>query len=121
MSQMNPKKVFHNTAYSVQLPYISCHSLLHILFPFKHPYESIFVKYVSLRFVVSMFINFRVMQSILPHLEGYQVFIVFLRFNSNILDFQSYSQFLLSISQSCICCIYMEFMINFQICFDIDN
>ena len=23
MSQMNPKKVFHNTAYSVQLPYIA--------------------------------------------------------------------------------------------------
>ena len=27
MSQMNPKKVFHNTAYSVQLPYIAGHSL----------------------------------------------------------------------------------------------
>ena len=23
MSQMNPKEVFHNTAYSVQLPYIA--------------------------------------------------------------------------------------------------
>ena len=27
MSQMNPKEVFHNTAYSVQLPYIADHSL----------------------------------------------------------------------------------------------
>ena len=27
MSQMNPKEVFHNTAYSVQLPYIAGHSL----------------------------------------------------------------------------------------------
>ena len=27
MSQMNPKDVFHNTAYSVQLPYIAGHSL----------------------------------------------------------------------------------------------
>ena len=27
MSQMNPKSVFHNTAYSVQLPYIAGHSL----------------------------------------------------------------------------------------------
>ena len=27
MSQMNPKEVFHNTAYSVQLPYIPGHSL----------------------------------------------------------------------------------------------
>ena len=46
MSQMNPKEVFHNTAYSVQLPYIAGHSLLseHLLiegharftkFPFK--------------------------------------------------------------------------------------
>jgi len=25
---MNPKEVFHNTAYSVQLPYIAGHSLL---------------------------------------------------------------------------------------------
>ena len=25
MSQMNPKEVFHNTAYSVQLPYIAGH------------------------------------------------------------------------------------------------
>ena len=27
MSQMNPKEVFDNTAYSVQLPYIAGHSL----------------------------------------------------------------------------------------------
>ena len=27
MSQMIPKEVFHNTAYSVQLPYIAGHSL----------------------------------------------------------------------------------------------
>ena len=27
MSQMNPKEVFHNTAFSVQLPYIAGHSL----------------------------------------------------------------------------------------------
>ena len=27
MSQMNPKEVFHNTANSVQLPYIAGHSL----------------------------------------------------------------------------------------------
>jgi len=27
MSQMNPKEVFHNTAYSAQLPYIAGHSL----------------------------------------------------------------------------------------------
>jgi len=27
MSQMNPKEVFHNTAYSVQLPYIAGHSM----------------------------------------------------------------------------------------------
>jgi len=27
MSQMNPKEVFHNTASSVQLPYIADHSL----------------------------------------------------------------------------------------------
>ena len=27
MSQMNPKEVFHNTAYPVQLPYIAGHSL----------------------------------------------------------------------------------------------
>ena len=27
MSQMNPKEVFHNTAYSVQLPDIAGHSL----------------------------------------------------------------------------------------------
>ena len=27
MSQMNPKEVVHNTAYSVQLPYIAGHSL----------------------------------------------------------------------------------------------
>jgi len=27
MSQMNPKEVFHNTAYSVQLPYRAGHSL----------------------------------------------------------------------------------------------
>ena len=27
MSQMNPKAVFHNTVYSVQLPYIAGHSL----------------------------------------------------------------------------------------------
>ena len=27
MSQMNPNKVLHNTAYSVQLPYIASHSL----------------------------------------------------------------------------------------------
>ena len=27
MSQMNPKEVFHNTAYSVQLPYIAGQSL----------------------------------------------------------------------------------------------
>ena len=27
MSQMNPKEVFHNTTYSVQLPYIAGHSL----------------------------------------------------------------------------------------------
>jgi len=27
MSQMNPKEVFHNTAYSVELPYIAGHSL----------------------------------------------------------------------------------------------
>ena len=27
MSQMNPKEVFYNTAYSVQLPYIAGHSL----------------------------------------------------------------------------------------------
>ena len=27
MSQMNPKEVFQNTAYSVQLPYIAGHSL----------------------------------------------------------------------------------------------
>ena len=27
MSQMNPKEVFHNTAYLVQLPYIAGHSL----------------------------------------------------------------------------------------------
>jgi len=26
MSQMNPKEVFHNTAYSVQLPYTAGHS-----------------------------------------------------------------------------------------------
>ena len=26
MSQMNPKEVFHNTAHSVQLPYIAGHS-----------------------------------------------------------------------------------------------
>ena len=28
MSQMNPKEVFYNTAFSVQLPYIAGHSLL---------------------------------------------------------------------------------------------
>ena len=28
MSQMNPKEVFHNTAYSVQLSYIAGHSTL---------------------------------------------------------------------------------------------
>jgi len=28
MSQMNPKEVFHNTAYSVQLLYIAGHSFL---------------------------------------------------------------------------------------------
>ena len=27
VSQMNPKEVFHNIAYSVQLPYIAGHSL----------------------------------------------------------------------------------------------
>ena len=27
MSQMNPKEAFHNTAYSVQLPYKAGHSL----------------------------------------------------------------------------------------------
>ena len=27
MSRMNPKEVFNNTAYSVQLPYIAGHSL----------------------------------------------------------------------------------------------
>ena len=27
MSQMNPKEVFHSTAYSVQIPYIAGHSL----------------------------------------------------------------------------------------------
>ena len=27
MCQMNPKEVFHNTTYSVQLPYIAGHSL----------------------------------------------------------------------------------------------
>ena len=27
MSQMNPKATFHNTAYSVQLPYVAGHSL----------------------------------------------------------------------------------------------
>jgi len=27
LSQMNPKEVFHNTAYSVQLPYMAGHSL----------------------------------------------------------------------------------------------
>ena len=27
MSQMNPKEVFHNTAYSVQLPYLVCQNL----------------------------------------------------------------------------------------------
>ena len=27
ISQMNPKEAFHNTAYSVQLPYIAGHSL----------------------------------------------------------------------------------------------
>ena len=27
MSQMNPKEVFHNNAYSVKLPYIAGHSL----------------------------------------------------------------------------------------------
>ena len=27
MPQMNPKEVFHNTAYSIQLPYIAGHSL----------------------------------------------------------------------------------------------
>ena len=27
MSQMNPKEVFHNTEYSIQLPYIDGHSL----------------------------------------------------------------------------------------------
>ena len=27
MSQMNPKEVFHNTTYSIQLPYIAGHSL----------------------------------------------------------------------------------------------
>ena len=27
MSQLNPKEVFHNTAYSVQLPYIAGHSI----------------------------------------------------------------------------------------------
>ena len=27
MSQMNPREVFHNTAYSVQLPFIAGHSL----------------------------------------------------------------------------------------------
>jgi len=27
MSQMNPKEAFHNTSYSVQLPYIAGHSL----------------------------------------------------------------------------------------------
>ena len=26
MSQMNPKEAFHNTVYSVQLPYIAGHS-----------------------------------------------------------------------------------------------
>ena len=28
MSQMNPKEAFHNTSYSVKLPYIAGHSLL---------------------------------------------------------------------------------------------
>ena len=27
MSQINPKEAFHNTVYSVQLPYIAGHSL----------------------------------------------------------------------------------------------
>ena len=30
MSQMNPKEAFHNTVYSVQLPYIAGHSLLRV-------------------------------------------------------------------------------------------
>ena len=30
-SQMNPKEVFHNTAYSVQPPYIAGHSLEEVL------------------------------------------------------------------------------------------
>ena len=32
MSQMNPKEEFHNTAYSVQLPYIAGHSIKRIKF-----------------------------------------------------------------------------------------
>jgi len=32
MSQKNPKEVFHNTAYSVQLPYIAGHSLQCLIF-----------------------------------------------------------------------------------------
>ena len=28
---MNPKEVFHNTAYTVQLPYIAGHSLYNVL------------------------------------------------------------------------------------------
>ena len=31
MSQMIPKEVFHNTAYSVQLPYIAGHSLYNFI------------------------------------------------------------------------------------------
>ncbi len=32
MSQFNPKEVFHNTAYSVQLPYIAGHSPLSTIY-----------------------------------------------------------------------------------------
>ena len=32
MSQMNPKEVFHNTASSVQLPYIAGHTFKTVMF-----------------------------------------------------------------------------------------
>ena len=34
---MNPKEFVHNTAYSVQLPYIAGHSLLNLLMLFLYP------------------------------------------------------------------------------------
>ena len=40
---MNPKEVFYSTAYSVQLPYIACHSLKKDFFKQCKDFQIIFV------------------------------------------------------------------------------